>query len=373
MRKSLFLISFILATLAVYCQLPKPSWVKNTPFPPNGCGYIFVWGEGDVSTPAKAKNKAFADAVKKGLYELRDVQLSQQNIADIEEKGLDAVATFTQRAIKERCASEPIFFSKGDCKVYVLIQIEQVVYEPANFYMLPHNMTSCEDPKFEESLSLWNEKRRANIKKQEKAQQREDRKDNRKDKWEDSDFIWDGKNNYMSWGIINTGYPLKLATNFSGRHGGIIGIGYYANVGAEWGKVSMYKDYNSDNEGPIYHDDITLTHFYYEAGIKLFPYKGLFLSCGYGSIGCEKNAQFIYDPQDYGGGLHSSDKAEDACKKNRKQWQKTGLILAVGYDLIFADDLSAFISLSAGVSYDIKNKEWLIPSLGFTFGVGFKL
>lgn len=203
-------------------------------------------------------------------------------------------------------------------------------------------------------------------KKQEKVQQRQLIKKKRK-----KDYL-NEKSDYISPLGLITGYPLKLALSFSGRHGGIIGIGYYANIGAEWGNVSVYARDSIYDNTYNHKGNITLTRFCYEVGIKLFLYKNLFLSYGYGTLGYMKNSSYYYDynDNDVDGGFS---RATETCKINRKQWQSNGLTIAAGYDLIFTGDPSLFLSFNAGVAYDIKNREWVMPFLRLTLGIGRKL
>lgn len=196
---------------------PRPSWVKNALFPPHDAGYILVWGEGISSAPNLAKNYALADAVKKGLYELHAEELTTQNIQDIEVYGFNAVANCTNRAIKELCQSDPVYLNENRCKVYVLIQMQIDKARNANFYQTPPSFTSCEDRQFSNEVKNWN----AQIM---KAVDKRNRKRHRGN-------MLHGYS-YLGGILASVGYPFNLKVGFTGRHGGVLGIGYSLMVGA---------------------------------------------------------------------------------------------------------------------------------------------
>ena len=164
----------------------------------------------------------------------------------------------------------------------------------------------------------------------------------------ESRFLSQGHNNYLAWGIIDAGYPWKLGTSFMSRHGNTFGMGYYLNIGVDWGGKSTYDSEKSINM------------FHYEIGLKCFPYKNLFVSTGYGTLGCHKMSRYN----------------DDDGRWNTEGWrQGKGIPVLVGYDTI-TGDLSlrsrAIFSFGAGLSYDTFTKKWE-PAINIKIGVAWRV
>ena len=182
-----------------------------------------------------------------------------------------------------------------------------------------------------------------------------------------SPFFEKGHNNYLAWGVLNTGYPVTLGTSFAGRHGGIVGIGYYLSLGIDIGGNSTYERYASEYQS-VYKpakessDAEFIIPIHYAVGLKIFPYKSFFLSAGYGTLGCEKMSRFN----------------DSAGRWGMEGWrQGKGLILTGGYDILsdlknFAGDSGLFLSLGAGMSYDLFMEKWQ-PLINIKFGMAWGL
>jgi hypothetical protein len=159
-----------------------------------------------------------------------------------------------------------------------------------------------------------------------------------------SRFLSQGHNDYLAWGILSAGYPWKLGTSFMGRHGRTRGIGYYLDIGVDFGgKPTYYDNINGDNlDG--YNKSINPLH--YGAGIKFFPYNNFFLSIGYGTLGSYKM---------------TSQSGADG-RWNTDGWrQSKGIPILIGCDVITGDlrkRAQALFSFGAGGSYDTFTKEW---------------
>ncbi len=309
--------------------MPIPKWVKNTPMNSTiaTSNYIFVWGEGVDSTRALAKQKAFADAVRKGLYELQAVRLSAQAISDIEKNGLSAATIHTNRAIRECCAAEIIPLGDKRYKAYLLIQMQSHAAKETYFYTLPPSF-ECYDEQFERDLEQWNKDVYKRMKR--------------------SDWT-----NHIAWSGVTASYPLSVTTGINGRHGKTVGFGWYANVGIGWRSVKVSEwettSYYSDTYVPAENYYKNKPYFAYEAGVKFYPYKGAFLSLGYGTLGT---------PCDY---AYSSFKEwQSATEAGNELWKKqvnSGMIAKVGWDFMVFDGLWYF-SVNGGVGYDLTNKTW---------------
>lgn len=281
MAKYFFVLIFLFSSIQTFAQnLPRPSWTRNLLFPPHEAGYIFVWGEGESSTPSKAKNISFANAVKKGLYELRDIELTEQNVKDIEEKGFEAVATYTKRAIREVCQSEPIILDNEKYKVYVLIQVERDINHPADFYIMPSNFESCEDPVYSQEVAEWN----SGLRKRKKAIEEEERKIADKARRKEATHSLFHDYSYFGGIICGISYPFDIVAGITGRHGGTLGIGYSVLLGA--GRNEKFS-FASPCGFRCYTDNVSAGEYitYYEGedyDYERFKIDGIGGSCGLG-------------------------------------------------------------------------------------------
>ncbi len=343
MKKYLHVVTLLIIALPVFSQVPKPFWAENTPFPPANSGYIFAWGEGHDKNPVKAKNIAFADAVQKAMYELGNVHLSEQAIADIQENGLQAISGIQKRAIKERCSTPPLILMDGETyKVYVLIQVQIDANYKANFYSLPENFTTCEDPEFEKEMESRVKTKNLEIEKQEKLSKREN-----------DPFFAGNKNNYIAWSIVGFEYPFTFKTTLSGRFGGLVGGGFFANVGLGY---QRYEDYFS-HYSSRYIDTRQDVTFHYNVGAIFYPYKNFLISCGYGTIPYGRTLRLFHDYDEWNSYIPLT---------------KTGLTLAAGWNYMtdMSDMVGFFLSLKAGACYDLQESRWQ-PYAGLSVGLSW--
>lgn len=142
--------------------------------------------------------------------------------------------------------------------------------------------------------------------------------------WKGNDFCKDGKNNFIAWTVLGVGYPWGLVSGLESRVGGIIGIGLYGDMGVETDPEDDFK-------------------FRYAAGIKFYPYNGLFMDFGYGTI-----------------------KAHDSYSQSR------GFLFHAGYNYIprLGSD-GYFFGVGFGASYDVINKLYG-PSMNVKAGIRWK-
>ncbi|GHT11263.1 hypothetical protein AGMMS4956_04000 [Bacteroidia bacterium] len=89
-----------------------------------------------------------------------------------------------------------------------------------------------------------------------------------------SDFWQYHQNNYFCLGL-GTGaiYAKGIGLSFTGRHGGLIGIGYQVSTGVGTGP-----------NGAAY--------WHYSGGVKLYPYKHFYLSANYGTVTLDELRSF---------------------------------------------------------------------------------
>lgn len=145
-----------------------------------------------------------------------------------------------------------------------------------------------------------------------------------------------GKNRYVAWGMAGAGYPWNLVTSIEFRGGELIGFGLYGDIGMDF---TSWKDSHGDVNTDIY--------FRYAGGVKFYPYRGLFLDAGYGTIAKP----------------HGVDHSH-------------GVLFHVGYNLVTNlvdgpnEGVGFFLGVSGGASYDVINKEYA-PSVNVKVGIAF--
>lgn len=146
----------------IHAQVPKPHWVKNTIQAPAGGQYIFVYGEGDGSTPDEAYKKAFTNAWIKGQWELEHIDMPSQSIKDVEQNGIEAATRYTKYAIKETCKTDALLYydamNRICYKSYVLLQMAKSLDH--DFYCLPNNWRNF-DAEYSHEVKKYNNKQQS--------------------------------------------------------------------------------------------------------------------------------------------------------------------------------------------------------------------
>lgn len=167
-------------------------------------------------------------------------------------------------------------------------------------------------------------------------------------------FFKEGKNRYIAWSFVGGSYPWGLTTGIESRFGGIMGFGLYADFGVCFTTITVE---NNSQE----FKNITKSMIKYVGGIKLFPYKGLFFGCGFGTIS-KPTGEAHYD---FGYSIDNDE--EEIILKDVST--SHGIFFHIGYD--FVDNLSAdgglFLGISGGASYDLTNKVYS-PSINLKIG-----
>lgn len=168
------------------------------------------------------------------------------------------------------------------------------------------------------------------------------------------------KNRYVAWNIAGAGYPWNLVTGIEFRGGGIVGVGLYGDIGMDFTTIS----YDYYDGGKVAGNTVK-TAFRYAGGIRFYPYRGLFVDCGYGSIaktnvslkGME-NGQYKF---------YSTPEAARAAVQNSH-----GILFHAGYNLVtdLSNHAGFFLGISGGASYDVINKVFA-PSVNLKLGVAW--
>lgn len=347
MIKRLTILSCFLwmGTLLIRSQV-LPPWVLKMPIPGNDT-YLYTVESAVGTTELEARNQAIGRVFQTMALRL-GMPIDSRALNDAVQRGdvLDFIPTTYNLPINKVCEyTERI--TNGIFRSYVLCQVARA----GNIAPRWEVFTDCLAEQF---IQRQQRKRKANR----------------------IGHLFNDDDCYIAWGIISTGYPWRFGTTFNGRYGGILGIGCYFNLGIDIMAPSILKPSQpptlDETWYPIdkfdYERSVHYTPFHYAVGVKLFPYKRLYLSCGYGTIGginqyYDKVHRYSYDYSTYEQHFYY-----------KRQIQNTGLILNVGYDLLtsWVDNAAFFMSFNAGASYDIANKTWY-PSIGVQLGVGFKV
>ena len=313
MKKLILHLLLIVWYLPLFAQ--TPNWAINLPKSKNPTMDYLV-GIGEGSTEKEARNDAFNDVLRKLIVRFR-LPVNSNDIMDAVYRGASLTAIskdYNLPPMREVCYSNKRDY--GKYRVYLLYQIA------ANSYI--------SSPQFE------------NFKCGTKSR--------------------NGKS-YVAWAIAGGGFPWNVTSGISSRFGGAVGIGFYGDVGVDFTRITV--DYY-DNNVYGHYDNVTRGTFRYAGGIKFFPYNGLYLACGYGSI-VKPFANVKYEE------YFNIDSDNDKIAVRKKVPSPThGLLLHIGYDVVPTEHFNnrgyaLFLSINGGVSYDMTTKEYM-PSVNLKIG-----
>ncbi|GHT48642.1 hypothetical protein AGMMS49982_00310 [Bacteroidia bacterium] len=330
MKKKLLMACMMMVAIpSLFSQEPpKPAWMDS---PPSARGYNFFFsrGSGSEMTAENALKKAFTDAYIKGMQEnglTSSTSGEAQTLSEIEAKGVNAFMQFQSTnglALKIYC-EELVKLSSGRFMAYVLLQMARSAAQSPRFEDADDGGDICQKQYFAEKKEAYHKL----VAKEQKKQRRQISTAN----------LFKG-NSYLFWDMIDLNYPAYWGMGISGRFGGIFGVGFKASAGLDIGSLDF-------------------SEWGYDLGFRVYPYKGLFLSGGYGTFGLKKGTEFNESDGRWGTNGYR---------------QNDGIKMALGYDWV-PDDRGTLplISFSAGVGYDAFMKS-LQPLIGITIGIGGKL
>lgn len=312
MKKIILLSLLIWANMTLFAQLPD--WAINLP-KPNNPTMDYLVGVGEGATFKEAQNEAFNDILRKLIVRFR-LSVNSNDImnAVYRNESLTAISQdYNLPPMREVCSYQVKQYGRE--RVYLLYQI-------AADGMITN-------PQFETFNKCDNDSRNGN--------------------------------KYIAWGIAGSGYPWNLVSGLEFRYGKNIGVGAYLDFGMDFTAITV---------GYLGEDTkahTTKTSFRYAGGIKFFPYKGLFIDCGYGTIALPKEKILSY--KYYGDGL-TSDEATSIREKATKT--SNGILFHAGYNLVtnLQKGVGFFMGVSAGASYDVHNKVFA-PSVNLKIGVAW--
>jgi hypothetical protein len=342
---SLFSICLLSAQI-LQAQEPRPDWVRQPPPPPAGANFILPYGMGTGKTEKEAEIAAWKDALLKALHEGGLVGIKAQAKTLEEVFTMNDLETMIPANVMPRrlvCQTQPIRVAKDEVKVYVLLQVQRHGGMRNDFYDYDLKI-DCESTGFKQSLENWNRI-------EAERQKKEGKRILRGKKWEETI----SGNSYLGWGIVDFGYPLNLGTSFIGRFGGTIGIGFQFGIGFDFGGESTYLE-----DEPYHNTSTTINYLSYNAGLRLYPYRNIYLSASYGTLGSKKTGAFNDSKGRFG----------------TEGWrQGKGISVMAGYDLIPGRKFghSGFLlSVSAGMAYDLFLTRWS-PMVNLKIGYAWSI
>lgn len=224
-----------------------------------------------------------------------------------------------------------LIFAQSDYSKDLNTAIEKLTEGDCNgaqtYYNIYKGMTGEAKPYLEKQI---NDCRAEKLKQSEKKRSKIDLMDN--------SYCHANKNRYVAWSIAGAGYPWNLVTGIEFRGGGLVGFGLYGDIGM---------DFTYRAEGYYTHAS-TEVNFRYAGGVKFYPYRGLFLDCGYGTI------------------------CPTYVTANQKLEKSHGILFHAGYNLVtdLSNGAGFFLGLSGGASYDVINKVFA-PSVNLKIGVAW--
>lgn len=311
MKKFIFLLFFILSIVSISAQVPD--WAINLPRS-NNPTMDYLVGVGEGYTYKEAQNEAFNDLLRKLIARFR-LSVNSNDIMNAVYRN-ESLTTISQDynlpPMREVCSSQTKINDKE--RVYLLYQIA------ADGMIL--------NPQFETFTKCDDHSRNGD--------------------------------KYIAWGIVGAGYPWNLVSSIEFRYGKKVGIGAYLDLGMDFTAITA-KYYGTDE---IAHT--TKLSFRYAGGIKFYPYKGLFVDCGYGTI--TKPAETVFSEY-YGYHLDSN---EAAAVRDLATKGSNGILFHAGYNLVtnMQNGAGFFLGVSAGASYDVHNKLFA-PSANLKLGVAW--
>lgn len=350
----LFLVLFFMGICKMDAQTyisMRPNWTFNTPVAENTT-YEYYVSKGVGDTEVEARKDAFVIALKEAQTRIGIGANSSEILYAFQasEKDFNVIASDYNIPMKEVCSfSEQS--REGRWYYYQLLQIATrgnvvPIFKPY--------LGDCYDfSKAKELREIMKEEYKDVIAAQKqtvKQQKKEERRTQLKNR------LNYAEGNYIAWGIVGAGYPWNLTTSFNFRYGGVVGFGLYADIGLSFTHINVQNGASSPD-----YSYTTYTSFHYAGGLKFYPFKGIHIGAGYGSIQKPK-VDIMYD--------YGSELDKDEAKSVRKKINDVnshGLQVHTGYDLSIN---KFYLGFNVGCSFDFNHKT-INPFANIKIGVAF--
>lgn len=351
MKKKLLITFAILlySTSIVYAQTyisMRPNWTFNTP-PSEDSSYEYYVSKGVGNSEKEARKDAFIIAVKEAQSRIGVGSNSSEifKAFQVSEKDFNVIANEYAIPMREVC----YFSEKSKDGAYYYYQLLQIAIRGNVVPRFRPYTGDCYDfSKAKELREILKEEykeqiaEQKRIEKEEQIKREEEKKRQAREQKRANlkEIMEYDRGRYVAWGIAGAGYPWNLVSSIEWRWGGIIGLGLYGDIGMDFTHCGVERRLNDDIP-------ITATHFRYAGGLKFYPYRGIFLDCGYGTI-CPAKA-----------------KSKDFDSSH-------GVLFHAGYNLYLpcSGITGFFLGVSGGASYDVKNKVYA-PSINLKIGMAW--
>ena len=330
----------------------RPNWTFNTPVAENTT-YEYYVSKGVGDTEIEARKDAFVIALKEAQSRIGVGANSSEifNAFKTSEKDFNVIASDYNIPMKEVCN----FSEQSRDGKWYYYQLLQIAIRGNVVPLFKPFTGDCYDfSKAKELREILKEEYKdvlAAQKQTAKDQKKEERRAQLKNR------LHDDSGNYIAWGIAGAGYPWNLTTSFNFRYGGIVGFGLYADLGLDFTHVNVKNGLSSSE-----YSYTTYTSFHYAGGLKFYPFKGIHIGAGYGSIQKPK-VDVTYD---YGYEF-DADEAK-SVRKMISDVNSHGLFVHTGYDLSY---YMFYMGFNAGCSFDFNHKT-INPFVNIKIGVAFE-
>lgn len=370
-------LSFVLFCCLVFGQeKPKmvPDWVWRTPISGNDT-YYYVKQKANGATQREARNLAIAQAFMQANYfGGTTINAESLNKAIQDDISYEVISEGFRIPLNIVCEFEMKNEDDGSWDYWILCQIaKRGNISPRFEPYIDCDKDSISRRKLEEYYETY----ASEIKKKKKMEQqlvrdkeREEDRERRKAELDafrekfyndQSKYVEDKKNHYVAVTIAGASYPWNIHTSVEYRNGGTMGYGVYGELGIGFTIEPMEYSYTTR-----FNSDYPNVYFYYSAGVKFYPYKGLFAGCGYGSYMpyyLLKSQEDKYDKV-YVNDKDSNGKPYYYYKRNH------GMHFVMGYDWYSGGELGVLLGIKGGIIYDVVNNV-VLPTISLRFGVGF--
>lgn len=372
----------IIFSLQMYAQTyvsMRPNWTFNTPKAEH-YSYEYYVSKGIGTSEIEARKDAFVKAVVE-MQSRIGVWTNSEDIFKAFQTGqeFNTLASNYKIPMKEVCN----FSERSRDGKWYYYQLLQIAINGNTIPQFKPFTGDCYDfskaietrrileNEYKDQINAQKIKDRENAKQQKKEDREYDRiqrKIEREERINNSNYVQKNRNRYIAWSIAGTGYPWNLITGIEFRGGKTVGIGLYGNIGMNFTNIDYSYYYYDGYRKYSYYNKELKTAFRYAGGLKFYPYKGLFIDCGYGTIAKSKTS---FDSLRF----FDDDSIEEQHDKVKKMVENShGILFHTGYNLV--TDLSGgagfFLGVSAGASYDVINKVFA-PSINVKIGVAFGL
>lgn len=332
----------------------RPNWTYNPPRAENST-YEYYVSKGVGKSEKEARKDAFVIAAKEAQSRIGVGANSSEIFKTFQtsDKEFNVIASTYEIPMKEVCS----FVEKSTDGQYYYYQLLQMAVRGD---IIPNFRPFCGDCyDFSKSKEL-KDMMRKDYKERVDAERRitkEARKYN-------SPYTNERRNNYMAWNIAGASYPWSLFSGFELRYGNEVGFGLYGDVGMDF--TSTVVEYPKSNIVGY----TTITYFKYAGGVKFYPYRGIFVDLGYGTI--TQSARKVFSSESFGEKMnrYEREKIKDIVGGNSH-----GLLFHAGYNYVTDmsnSTCSFFLGFNAGASYDIINHV-LAPSVNLKIGIAWRL